>query len=430
MAGGPILLFDKSSLQSLTIDESVWLDTFYFASMTPLFFVETLADLEKEIADGRDPEDVVGKLAEKTPIGGGINVHHHTLCGHELLGRKFELRNCPVIAGGRPVRTRTGGRGVVYDESPEQQALSRWQQRKFLEVEREFAKFWREALSGIDLDAVFRQGREIISRVGRPRDLKAAKELASDLVKKPKSRYVSEWLAAMRPEGLSRDALSRWIYHGSPPLKGYAPYTAHVVVVDLFFCIAMGADLIGRERATNKIDIAYLYYLPFCMAFTSRDRLHARTAPLFLDERQLFIHGDDLKADLTKLDAHYAMLPDEEKIRGVMSFAHYPPLEGNFLISELWDKLMNPEWRSWAARPRSKSKSGEEETKLIAEIDRLARAPRVEEPPSDSPEEVEALLIQRSVPVQRGKWRMVPPEAESQNSHTDVFIKGRDLREA
>ena len=27
---GPILLFDKSVLQSLTVDEAVWLDTFYF----------------------------------------------------------------------------------------------------------------------------------------------------------------------------------------------------------------------------------------------------------------------------------------------------------------------------------------------------------------------------------------------------------------
>ena len=73
---GPITLFDKSTLQSLTIDEAVWFDTFYFPSMTPLFFVETLADLEKEMRNGRSPEEFVGALAEKTPLGGGVNIHH------------------------------------------------------------------------------------------------------------------------------------------------------------------------------------------------------------------------------------------------------------------------------------------------------------------------------------------------------------------
>src|SRR4029077_18071787 len=75
---GPSLLFDKSVLQSLSVDEAVWLDTFYFPCITPLFFTETLADLEKEVQKGRSPEDVVGNLAQKTPIGGAINIHHHT----------------------------------------------------------------------------------------------------------------------------------------------------------------------------------------------------------------------------------------------------------------------------------------------------------------------------------------------------------------
>jgi hypothetical protein len=100
---GPILLFDKSVLQSLSVDEAVWLDTFYFPCVTPLFFTETLADLEKEVQKGRSPEDVVGNLAEKTPIGGAINVHHHTLSANELLGNTVELRHVPVVPGGKPV---------------------------------------------------------------------------------------------------------------------------------------------------------------------------------------------------------------------------------------------------------------------------------------------------------------------------------------
>ncbi len=42
---GPILIFDKSALQSFGIDESVWLDNYFLTNITPLFYVETLADL-------------------------------------------------------------------------------------------------------------------------------------------------------------------------------------------------------------------------------------------------------------------------------------------------------------------------------------------------------------------------------------------------
>jgi hypothetical protein len=183
-------------------------------------------------------------------------------------------------------------------------------------------------------------------------------------------------------------------------------------LVDLFFCIGLGADLIGRERPTNKIDIAYLYYLPFCMAFTSRDKLHERTAPFFLDEEQVFIRGDDLKADLAKLDAHYSQLSEDEKLRGVMSFARYPPVDGDFLVSKMWDTLMRPEWREWANRlPESKSKGNE--AQIVAEINEIADAPRASLEPSGSLEEADAILVQRRIPLYRGKWRMVPPEVEN-----------------
>ena len=47
MAWGPTLIFDKSALQALSLDEAVWLDHYFLSNVTPVFFVETLADLEK-----------------------------------------------------------------------------------------------------------------------------------------------------------------------------------------------------------------------------------------------------------------------------------------------------------------------------------------------------------------------------------------------
>ena len=73
---GPITIFDKSFLQSLNIDESVWFDNFYLVNISPLFYMETLADLAKEMSRGRTPEQIVGEIASKTPeMGGSPNVH-------------------------------------------------------------------------------------------------------------------------------------------------------------------------------------------------------------------------------------------------------------------------------------------------------------------------------------------------------------------
>ncbi len=242
------------------------------------------------------------------------------------------------------------------------------------------------------------QGREIIKRVGRPGDLAAARALASDLLGKTSSRFVLQALKELKPTRASEFIINRWKKLGGPPIASIAPYTAHIFAVDLFFCLGLGADLIGRERPTNKIDMAYLYYLPFCMVFTSRDKLHAKTARLFLNSDQVFVPGDELKADLARLDEHFSKLPDEVKLRGVMSFAHFPPADGDFLVSRLWDQ------------PQIKTK--DEHSKLLTKLNEIADAPRMDDPPEFSMETADAVMIKRSVPLYRGKWRMLPPEVE------------------
>jgi hypothetical protein len=59
MPQGPILIFDKSTLESLSVDEAVLMDNFYLSNITPIFFVECLADLEKKMV--RMEEKRIGK---------------------------------------------------------------------------------------------------------------------------------------------------------------------------------------------------------------------------------------------------------------------------------------------------------------------------------------------------------------------------------
>ena len=178
MGKGPIILFDKSSLESLNVDESTWLDHFYTANITPLFYVETLADLEKKVEDGRTSEQVVRQLVRKTPIDGMPNAHHERICTSNLMGEEVPLRSVPAVAEGQSVVS-DGRKGIVYRDLPEWAAFERWQSGKYLEVEREFARSWRSALQQIDLEAVYDDFRPMVAG-NRPRSLEEVRALAEN----------------------------------------------------------------------------------------------------------------------------------------------------------------------------------------------------------------------------------------------------------
>ena len=69
-----------------------------------------IAVLEKEVAEGRSAEDLVGMLATKTPPNAVPNVHHRALIAAELAGTSVTSR-CASMAG-RPggLRARMSGR--------------------------------------------------------------------------------------------------------------------------------------------------------------------------------------------------------------------------------------------------------------------------------------------------------------------------------
>lgn len=416
---GPVIIFDKSTLESLNPDEAVWLDNFYLSNITPLFFVETLADLEKEVRAGRTPEQIVGSLAYKTPdYGSKPNAHHTLLLQGELLGHgKLDLEyGRPHITGGKTVELE-GKTGVIFEPSPEEEALSRWQDYKFMELERLRAKKWRQGLSNIDFEYHYK-GFQAFFPLGKPKNLADVKKFVDFYINSSDQESVLGFglsLLGIVEEGQER-VIKRWKEEGSQNINQFAPYFTHVFSVDFFFYLAIAADIIGRGRSSHKIDIAYLYYLPFCMVFTSNDKLHADIAPFFLRENQSFIPGNELKADLGKLDKHYDSLPQEEKERGIISFAFYPPKDDGFLITRLWDKHMSPDWR------KNDIKLKPQPDTPIAEMIRKEMKQM-----EDAPESAEAvgldgadhMVIRRMVRGTKGKWKRFPPEVMNRRKNAD-----------
>lgn len=410
---GPVTLFDKSFLQSLSLDESVWFDHFFISNVCPLFYVETLADLQKTVRAGRTPEQEVGIIADKFPeMHGSPNVQHSTSCTGELLGHPVPMTGQMLLAGGRPVKA-GGQSGVVFDESPEAEAFSRWQKNEFLEIERLYAHGWRELVTNLDLNMMASYFKKLGINGKTCKTLEQAKALAYQIVAstdKPFDRmYLALVFLNIHPQ-YHKEILHRWSVMNYPPLTSYAPYVAHVYRVELFFQIALAANLISSERPSNRVDIGYLFYLPFSMVFVSSDKLHRKCAPLFLRENQQFIWGPDLKEGLKKINEHYLSYPEVEREKGVMSFAGDPPKEGDYLISKIWDRSF-PKWRE--RKEVDLSNKDIKHDKIVAHLKQFTDAPTL------SPEEVDfnvstadSVSLKRRVRKARGSWFQVAKDLE------------------
>lgn len=412
---GPILIFDKSFLESLTIDESVWLDNFFMTNITPLFYVETLADLEKNDKKGRvarSPEELVGELANKTPVMATVpNMFHLRLVVANLLGEEVDMSKRPIISGGQYKVSPDGKVAVDFKQFPEAAALERWKRHEFNEIEKEVAKDWRESLSNLSFESLISLAGNTVPSETKLSSLEDVKTFVDDFVKGKHNQLIHFAFGLLDvPEKARRPILKRW-YATRLPFDEFASYAAYVLKVDLFFYLCLGKSLISKERPSNKIDISYLYYLPFCMVFASSDNLHARTAPLFMELEQSYVSGQALKKSLKKLNEYYLNLPEKIKERGVMEFATYPPEDEDTLLGEIYDKHLRPTWRESAKKHKEQlGKPKKRDKKFAAELKkrRAEQKPLIgTPPPTDS---VDSMTLTRRVPAKKGGWKLFPPE--------------------
>ncbi len=410
---GPITLFDKSFLQSLTVDESVWFNNFFLTNICPLFYVETLADLEKAVREGRTPEQEVGIIASKFPENGTPSVYHRDMCVADLQGYPVPMTGQIVVPGGRPVKSEGRG-GFVFAPSAEAEAFSRWQDGKFLELERLYARIWRQALASLDLEQVAKGFRAIGIDGKSCKTVQDAKVLADAVIAgsdKPFDRLYLAVLFLNIPPQLRETILKRWSIAGYPPLFEYVPYTAHVLSVDIFFQLSLAARLISSSRPSNRVDIGYLYYLPFCMVFVSSDKLHRTCAPLFLRDDQDFVWGEDLKKDLQSINAYYQSLPEATKELGLTAFANSPPKDGDFLVTKLWDRHL-PTWRK--IHENDELNLPRKNENLLGRLKKFAKAPTLRADEIDFNEtNPDALVIERVISKRRGSWWQLPKNLES-----------------
>jgi hypothetical protein len=385
-----------------------------FPTSLPSFSLNVSADLEKAIRSKSRPEQLVGSLAARTPdMQSKANVHHSMILKAEL-SRNFDLTKVlerPMPAGGKAVELE-GKKGMVFQASPEEEALQRWGRREFLSVERAFAKEWRAALLRISHDDLISLIRANLGHWRKPKSLADAKQMADFII----DNMDPEWFLSFGMEFLDMPATAitwvrnDWTTRRKPALRDYAPYFTLLLTINIFFALVLPTQLLREVKPSHQIDLAYLYYLPFCSVFTSKDRFHVQIVPLFMNERQTFVNGVELKEEMQRLDTYYSAMPEEVLRRGLFIFAQKPPEDSSFLTTRLWDRYL-PRWRNPDPGPNN-LEDPEIKQKVLNEVNKITEARQVSGHGENDLDKLDHVTIKRSVFARKGKWRRFSEEQE------------------
>lgn len=406
---GPIALFDKSFLEGLNPDEAVWFDHFFLANVCPMFYVETQSDLAKEGSDRGTPEELVCRLANKFPdFSGSPNVHHVTICTANLIGEDVPLSGQVILPGGCRANV-AGQRMALLPESAEAKAFIRWAMGEYEDEERKAAAAWRESsvfCPTVDVIEMLKSmGAYVKQRCSTLADVRKMTDEVMSRLRPDQQLCLGLGLLAGFPELIDK-IVERFATIGQPPMSSFAPYVDFCLRVELFFHLAVDKS---QMAAVQRMDLCYLFYLPFCHFFVSKDWVHEKSAPHFLRADQDFVAGEDLKGALRALNDRYLALPEWERNKSIHDMAPFPPKDDDNLVTQLWDRHW-PKWR----QPRL-VKATKQDWKAvtaalkerISELELIAKVRAGEHIPDES---LDAVVRSRVARVRKGSWWLVPKE--------------------
>lgn len=341
------IVIDKSTFQSLSFDELFRLSCYYKHIITPVLTMEILGDLKKEAQEGKTPPaDRVKDFAIKLfPMETVVNLHYKVLLKGELLGNRISFDGRPHVGINKAVASESGMRGYLIKETEEEKSIYKWKEGNFTEADHELSAFWRMKTTQEDL----------LERLKKSLNPDVAikftnfQELYKFVTASITSPKIQEFLLISILQNYDIDAIDsvqifgRWYQEGKPLIKDFAPYAFHCLKVDTLFLFGLTSGLIGT-RPTNRVDLEYLYYLPFGNVFTSNDKVHKNLVPLLLKDYQKFITGPELKEDLKNILAYLNNLEIEERRK----FKNVPPIIKSSITFQLWKEFFNyPQMSNW-----------------------------------------------------------------------------------
>lgn len=357
------LILDKSTFQMLNIDEIVMLHNYFLPCVTPVLVMEVLGDLKKEEEEGKSSKEKVIQLAKKLlPYKSEVNIHYPRLIEMNLRGDKLSLDNRPVVGDIIIKQSESGQMGFYHTQSSEEKALGNWREGQFDKSEELTAQLWRDITTQKDiLINLQQQLKKDDAGTAKLKTLEEVRDNVDGILSDPQHQTgllqfcISEF--GIDAES-AKKIFERWDQHPDKNLLSFAPYAHHCCRVKLFFYIGLKNNLIGT-RPTNHVDLQYLYYLPFCLIFSSNDNFHKNVINLLMGDRHSFVSGEELKKALKELVSYRETLSEKKDIERTLK---EPPEIPTNLICQLWSKYLH--WPSKYKRVISEKEMDEQKKKI------------------------------------------------------------------
>lgn len=303
------ILFDKSAFEAHRPEaHGTWLFAFQ-ENIAPILLLELMGDLSASPDDPAKAMTRVQRLAEKfNGSGGTINVDWRLPCAGSLTGNYEPPMNGQILVGEWDVYEgieANGERSMLMEPTQGNIDILRWARAEFRADEHAAADLFRKRSQAFTIESLI--GRLKASNVPTVNALqKIPSAVDAVLADASMQATLIDWLIdqlrgagyVLRVTGsvarIRAEAKTRWNAAGRPLLKDFASYAHHCARALLMLIVG---DKVLTKRPTNRLDVEYLLYLPFCHVFVSNDGLHAQLAPLLMRPDQRTMRSDKLMQD-------------------------------------------------------------------------------------------------------------------------------------
>jgi hypothetical protein len=345
MDGIPILL-DKSALEMLSADELNALSRHYFLVVPPILITEIVGDLYSKRRDSTQDgvqTDLVQKVANKIVTNAACrNVDYRDIRAADLLGDEVDHGGFrPILTATRTAFDDDGTEMALIVQDVEMELILNWQKGDFSVEDETYAKLWK-ATSPADLDEYRRQLKEAKFEI----EASNLADIRSQLDSQFKSANQGDLLiySCSRAKFSPEETLvvrGRWDRLGRPRFCDFAPYAYFCILVEMVFAYGLAKDLIRTsKKAKSDVDLQYVFYFPFTRVFGSRDTFHSELWDVFGNvQKQSFVWGDDLKADLKAIHEYWRDASEDECATLRQSAPHPPLRESSYSVG-LFEKMV------------------------------------------------------------------------------------------
>lgn len=366
------IIFDKSTFQSLNSEEIFFLQRYYLVTIAPVLLLEVLADLKKNRKDFDSQPRVIDFANKLLQLNPAFTTYYKYLINLSLLGNQIQMDGRPLLSGGEAVTAQDGKKGYIFKQPLEEKVLHRWRDGQFTEAEEFLAEQWRDATTKKN---VLEAMRQIFSATRKFDSLAELNESIEEYLNNPQYQ-VAVLVGMSQIFSVDHTVASKVFYRFEQgniiSIKNFSPYAFYCYKVYLFFELGILNGLIST-RSTNQVDLEYMYYLPFCKAFSSSDKFHESIIHFFLEHGQDFIRGSELKADLKNICTSRNLLTGEERDKWIEKHKNHPPEDPNSITYRIWKKYARPS--VFSENVASRKISNETQKKIIDKIHKYKSSP-------------------------------------------------------